>query len=142
MTNVNRDNGVYEPNQTVHVALPSGEAPTQLPWDMKVGPSYFDSMKALPDNKYILGLPLAKNPKNSTISFTQEGIKRIGMDNIYAFELGNEPDHYGDSGQTQTRPKGWTAAEYVAQWTHWTTDISNAVGLDPEPAAKELPLIP
>ena len=83
-------------------------------------------MNVLPNAKYILGLPFARNDKENTIAFVKEGINRIGLDKIYCFELGNEPDGYAR--QDVGRPN-YSPSDYVSDWANWTTDISNALGL-------------
>lgn len=89
-------------------------------------------MKAMPNAKYILGVPFARTSNwGNIIPFVKEGVSRIGMDRVYAFELGNEPNNYNPE---HFRDSSYGVADYIEEWTNWTAGISNALGLDPNDA--------
>lgn len=68
---------------------------------------------------------MAVRPLNMSIDFASDGYKAIGKDNMYALELGNEPDYYGGI----HRPKDWKVEDYAKEWSEWTQSISKKLGL-------------
>lgn len=66
-----------------------------------IGPSFFSLFKNLPGAKYIFQVPLATNNLTGTVDWTKAGLNGIGVENIQAIQIGNEPDLYdgGHNGQ-------------------------------------------
>ena len=68
-----------------------------------IGPSFYSLFKNFPGAKYIFQVPLATKDLASSIEWTKAGIESIGIDNILAIEIGNEPNLY--NGQFDGQPK-------------------------------------
>lgn len=80
-----------------------------------VGPSFFSSFNTFPNTRYIPGINLAINGTAGTVSRTAQvelTCRALG-DNLYMFEVGNEPDHFISYFR---RPTNWTIEEYVEEW--------------------------
>lgn len=93
--------------------------------NLKLGPSYFDSFANIPQARYVVDIPLAKNNLSNSLLFAKEAYRTLGASNIYALEIGNEPNNY----PSNARPKGWSQANYAAQWNNWSGNISKALGI-------------
>ncbi|KAJ5083921.1 hypothetical protein NUU61_008500 [Penicillium alfredii] len=113
------DQSTYDPNLKEPVYLPN---PNQgIPRNMKIGPSFFESFRNIPDAKYVVDIPWAKENLSNSLSFAQTAWKSVGSSNIYALEIGNEPDNYPGP----DRPKGWTQKQFGEQWGKWSRAIAD-----------------
>ncbi|KAK7691054.1 hypothetical protein QCA50_006157 [Cerrena zonata] len=90
------------------------------------GPAWYESLGVFPDSSPIV---VTVNLGNNTIELArdeiQAAIEHIGLDRIRAFELGNEPDHYPGG----SRPRGWSEADYTAQYLGWSTFLTRNLSL-------------
>ena len=57
--------------------------------------------------------------------FAEDAYRIVGPSNIFALEIGNEPNTYAGN----DRPGNYTIADYVKQWTNWSSAVSTALGL-------------
>lgn len=91
---------------------------------MYVGPPWLDGFKKLaPNTKWELQIPLARENKTNGIEFLKASIDTMGQGNLYAIEVGNEPNLY----PKQCRPANYTVDEYVAQVLDYENSIVSAV---------------
>ncbi len=81
---------------------------------------------ALPDIKIILGTNMV-DPSNASASvdYVQGMIQVLGQGRqwpayLYAIEIGNEPDLYGDNG---VRPTNYSFTEYLTEWQMYAAEI-------------------
>lgn len=105
--------------------FPPGEEGKNVPFNLKFGPSYFDSFDNFPSAKFIFDIPFAKNNLKNSLAFAKVGFGTIRRDRIDSLEIGNEPNFYpgGD------RPRGYSPADFVTEWANWTTIVSEALGI-------------
>jgi len=79
-------------NQT-EPALPiAGENTYQNVGNTTFGPSYWKCFKAFPSASFVFSVPLGINDTTTAAAFAKTGIDAVGLQNIEAIELGNEPD--------------------------------------------------
>ena len=95
-----------------------------IPKRLKIGPSFFALFKNFPEAKYIVDIPWFKNHLNNSLDFVTAAYNLIG-EKIYAFEIGNEPDNYGDA----ARPGSWTEKDFVDLWGKWSQAISTNLNI-------------
>lgn len=62
-----------------------------------IGPAYWALASHFPTAQYMVQVPLATTDINETITWVQTALDIIGEDQIYSFELGNEPDWYSET---------------------------------------------
>lgn len=101
------------------------------PTTITIGPSYFDSYRALTPTRYTHGFNLALGATTSrgwdSLSATAPlACEAIG-ENLDHWEYGNEPDLYSVSAQGPVRPPSWDADSYVDQWLNGTQHIRKAL---------------
>ncbi|CAN8105796.1 unnamed protein product [Discula destructiva] len=124
------DYAYYVENQT-EPALPRAEVYNyQDVGGTTVGPSYWDLCKNFPGAKYIIQTPMAITDVDETILWAQTVVDAIGLDAIYAFEPGNEPDLYP---ATNLGPPTYQAAQtnesYVGNFTKYAAAIAGVVNV-------------
>ncbi|ELU43710.1 hypothetical protein AG1IA_02261 [Rhizoctonia solani AG-1 IA] len=91
------------------------------------GPDYFKSFSNFaPSTKFIITLNLGNNTLNIARNQAKAAYQYLKPDQIWAFELGNEPGNYKE---TQRNLSTWGADAYVKQWQDWTDAIDAAVPL-------------
>ncbi|KAI0015240.1 hypothetical protein F4780DRAFT_764684 [Xylariomycetidae sp. FL0641] len=73
-------------------ADPSGRK--ALDEDKIFGKPFFEAFSAMPEAKYVIQVGLSVKNITGAVSFTKECIEKIGMDQLYAIEIGNEPGWY------------------------------------------------
>ena len=91
------DHGRYDPSQKNATNFPATKygPKTKISGDRLVlGPSYFQAFKNWPGAKFELMLPFYNITFSRTVASAQKGVEQIGIDNLYALELGNEPTFY------------------------------------------------
>ncbi|KAI0667963.1 hypothetical protein C8Q78DRAFT_1051225 [Trametes maxima] len=117
------DSSVFDPNAP---ALTLAQSATGGIYKTTFGPEFFEFLGTFPNSSRVLW---SVNLGNNTIGFAQAGIKaaiqHIGWDRLLAFELGNEADHYGGG----SRPRGWSSADYTAQFLGWTSFLTRNLSL-------------
>ncbi|KAH8669070.1 hypothetical protein BX600DRAFT_461192 [Xylariales sp. PMI_506] len=118
------DYGFYEPGQS-EPALPVATAETDdNVGATTLGPSFWQLTKLFPDASYMIQVPLATTNASETVAWVQSAIDNMNADQIFVFEIGNEPDWYSAtySGTTGVLgPPDWQAQftneTYVGNWT-------------------------
>ncbi|GAB1518129.1 hypothetical protein RhiTH_001188 [Rhizoctonia solani] len=91
------------------------------------GPDYFKSFsKFAPSTKFTITLNLGNNTLNIARNQAKAAYQYLKPDQIWAFELGNEPGNYKE---TQRNLSTWGADAYVKQWQDWTDAIDAVVPL-------------
>jgi len=111
---------VFSPTQTqatVGVVIPSRSP--DYPYNLTIGPSYFESYRTWPDTKFIHGFNLGKNSTANRAALLQSvshACKALNGSNLLYWHLGNEPDLYKTSAQGIVRPSNWTEKAYVEEW--------------------------
>ncbi|KAH6692587.1 beta-glucuronidase [Plectosphaerella plurivora] len=127
-----QDYALYDPDLPVAINSTYNFTRSEdYPTTITIGPSYFDSYRALGATKYTHGFNLALGAITShgwnTLAATAPlACKAIGQ-NIDHWEYGNEPDLYSVSAQGPVRPPTWDAASYVDQWLNGTRHIRQAL---------------
>ena len=98
--------------------------------EFTVGPSYFQSFSALPSVKYVWQVPLSTGSMENAVTLAKLGVKAIGIDNLHAIEIGNEPSAamYGKHGESDDA----AADSYMHKWLRYSSAISgNITNLPP-----------
>ncbi|OCL10161.1 glycoside hydrolase family 79 protein, partial [Glonium stellatum] len=118
------DNSSYHPDQAEPFIIPDSQKGKGIPKNIKIGPSYFYSFANFPQAQYVVDIPWATNDLSNSILLAKEVYKVIDASNIYALEIGNEPNNYHGN----ARPSGWSMADLASQWHDWSGNISKALG--------------
>ncbi|KAE8313097.1 hypothetical protein BDV41DRAFT_588419 [Aspergillus transmontanensis] len=113
------DRATYNPNlcDPIHNPDPNSGIPTHL----KIGPSFFDLFAKFPEAKYVIDIPMYHNNLSNSFLFAEAANKIIGASNIYAWEIGNEPENYGNAGAD------WNEKQFSVKWGNWSKAISKAL---------------
>ena len=85
---------------------------------MTLGLPWFEGFRTLPV-QWILDVPLQFAPIPEAVAFATEGLKSIGPSNLYALELGNEPNFYANI----------TPQSYVTKWQQYASAVSSNLSL-------------
>ncbi|KAK2806703.1 hypothetical protein FQN50_005697 [Emmonsiellopsis sp. PD_5] len=120
------DLSTYHPEQKAPIIIPGGGGgPDGIPKNIEIGPSYMESFANF-DAQYVVDIPLAKENLNNSLLFIDHAYEAVGAENLYALEIGNEPNNYPGN----VRPDDWSREEYVTQWRDWTARISGELGFE------------
>ncbi|ROW17411.1 hypothetical protein VPNG_00840 [Cytospora leucostoma] len=99
-----------------------------------IGPAYWALASLFPTAQYMVQVPLATTDVNETITWVQTALDIIGEDQIYSFELGNEPDWYSETytgNAGYLGPPDWqgtfTNETYVGNYTEYVKAIVESV---------------
>ncbi|KZO93539.1 glycoside hydrolase family 79 protein [Calocera viscosa TUFC12733] len=92
------------------------------------GPVFFQSL-ALLDNRtqFVFDLNFGNDSLDIALSEAQAAFQAVPASQLWAFELGNEPDQYSSE---QRDTSTWDAATYTTQWVNWTSSIQQSLGID------------
>ncbi|KAL0636330.1 hypothetical protein Q9L58_004677 [Maublancomyces gigas] len=106
--------------------LSSGESTDQLS-DLH---GWYESFTTLPrDTQYVVDLNFQNNSLQLTTDQMRSALKYIPRDQITAFELGNEGDHYSDNFDTASGNGPWSMKTYAIKYLNWTSALSSTLGL-------------
>ncbi|KAG6880117.1 hypothetical protein C0992_005824 [Termitomyces sp. T32_za158] len=84
-----------------------------------IGPAFWESVKLLPDGtKVTVTLDLHDLSFEGALSVAGSAVNGLDPQQLYLFEIGNEPDHYLD----------FTPQSYSAIWSTWAKNMSNTLG--------------
>lgn len=128
------DYATYVSNQTTPALPVAVENDDDYVGGTTIGPSFWALASLFPTAQYMVQIPLATTDVNETITWVQTALDTIGEDQIYSFELGNEPDWYsetysGDVGGLG--PPDWqgqfTNKTYVGNYTEYVAAIIESV---------------
>ena len=103
--------------------------------EYEIGPKFFESFKNWPGLQWIYQVPLPFGTLENVLELARHGIDAIGIENLYALEIGNEP-----KSPPFTDVKHYL---YVGQWLNYSKMISNRItDLPSEPIYQGLSLGP
>ncbi|KAI1176574.1 hypothetical protein F4777DRAFT_545938 [Nemania sp. FL0916] len=91
------DHGRYDASQNNATNYPATEYKPQTNISgnrLVLGPSFFKAFKNWPGAKFELMVPFYNTTFSHSLEWAQVGIDQIGIENLYALELGNEPTFY------------------------------------------------
>ncbi|EJU02041.1 hypothetical protein DACRYDRAFT_22427 [Dacryopinax primogenitus] len=91
------------------------------------GPGYFSTLSLL-DNRtqFVFGLNFGNNSLDIALTEAQAAYAAIPASQLWALELGNEPDQYNAE---QRDLSTWNAQTYTEEWVNWTSTIQSTLGL-------------
>ncbi|KAF2858047.1 glycoside hydrolase family 79 protein [Piedraia hortae CBS 480.64] len=96
------------------------------PVNLKFGPSFFDSYRAITGTRYTHGFNLGRNTtaeRHALLDSVAYACRTLRSD-LDVWELGNEPDFYGFPLQgAPIRPSTYHEAQYVQEWRFWVEKI-------------------
>lgn len=95
-------------NETSHVANNTDG----LRSDMTLGAPWFDGFARLNNTKFILHVPLARKNTTNAVAFTRKCIDSMGVENLLAIQIGNEPNLYPTQGVENSM---YAVKQYVEQ---------------------------
>ncbi|KIJ25823.1 glycoside hydrolase family 79 protein [Sphaerobolus stellatus SS14] len=99
--------------------------PTQAPTTLTYGPSFFTLASQLPGNVTI-GLNRQLNNEANTLSAAQQAVS--AMPNLFAIELGNEPEFYASGSPIIPAGQSWSPTTDAASQQKWHQDLRNTIG--------------
>lgn len=79
---------------------------------------------------------LARKNLSNAVEFAKDCVEAIGIENLNALEIGNEPDLYNASGffPNQTdRPSSYQPPDYVAEFTEFAEALESSLTLGAGP---------
>ncbi|KAJ5872105.1 uncharacterized protein N7529_004458 [Penicillium soppii] len=118
------DRAILNTSQSSSIVL-SAESDNGIPLEVSLGPVFFEGFENFPSTPWTFQVNLANNKSNALENALAEARAAIShiRGNLYAFEIGNEPDLYpGD-----VRPLDYTVADYVKEWRSFADAISTEV---------------
>ncbi|KAJ5350891.1 hypothetical protein N7541_008618, partial [Penicillium brevicompactum] len=118
------DRAIYNASQVESVIL-SATSDNGIPHEVSLGPIFFEGFENFPGTPWTFQVNLANNKSNALDNALAEAKVALShiRGNLYAFEIGNEPDLYpGD-----VRPLNYTVADYVGEWRAFANAISKEV---------------
>ncbi|KAG2180534.1 hypothetical protein INT44_003538 [Umbelopsis vinacea] len=123
-----QDSTWYDANLSTDITVMRNLSMVPNEW-VTLGPLAFDRMNTMSSTmpiNWIIGLNFnvssVENPEN-VLAMAIAAESSIG-ENIYAFEIGNEPDNFVTVKQ---RPPGWNMADYVQEWAPLALKLQQAV---------------
>ena len=120
------DTSLYNPQQTLPIPQLPGPA-----WQYNITDIDLHVLRVAMQqtrSQLIIGLNMRQTtPYNYSLATTyvQALAEHTGLDLIYAFEVGNEPDFYSGSG---IRPRTWTIADYANEVNQYAAAIAEVLG--------------
>lgn len=101
--------------------MPKAQEGKPIPKDLILGPSFFEGFSNFPGMKWVYSTPMVTENFTDCVSQASMAIESIGVNNLDALELGNEPDLY----YTQhLQPPSWDLEKYVSQWKRYAAAVS------------------
>ncbi|KAI0485535.1 hypothetical protein F4859DRAFT_511735 [Xylaria cf. heliscus] len=91
------DHGRYDASQNNATNYPATEYGPQTKISgnrLVIGPSFFKAFKNWPGAKFELMVPFYNTTFSRSVEWARVGVGQIGINNLYALELGNEPTFY------------------------------------------------
>ncbi|KAE8371340.1 hypothetical protein BDV26DRAFT_276305 [Aspergillus bertholletiae] len=115
------DHATYSPTLSDPIYNP--DPSSGIPKHLKIGPSFFNHFTNFPDAKYVIDIPMFHNNLSNSLLFAEAANRVIGPSNIYAWEIGNEPDNYGNAGAD------WDEEQFGEKWGNWSEAISKRLNV-------------
>ncbi|KAI0812919.1 hypothetical protein GGR55DRAFT_677245 [Xylaria sp. FL0064] len=91
------DHGRYDASQKNATNYPATKFGPQTKVSgnrLVIGPSFFKAFKNWPGAKFELMVPFYNTTFSHSVEWARAGVNQIGIDNLYALEIGNEPTFY------------------------------------------------
>ncbi|KAF7192882.1 Beta-glucuronidase, partial [Pseudocercospora fuligena] len=121
-----QDNAIFDASQEQAVILNFASPTDDQPANLTFGPKYFESYHTWPKTSFIHGFNLKANTSENHAALLESAkyaCHSLG-DQLYAWELGNEPDLYH---VLAARPTSYDEIAYVAEWHNLTRAIESTV---------------
>ncbi|TYJ54511.1 hypothetical protein B9479_004835 [Cryptococcus floricola] len=117
-----QDRATYDPSSTSAVTY-SVDDPADAPANLTYGPAFFELASQL-SGPTTIGLNRRLNDINNTIAAAQEAVEQ--MENLFAIELGNEPDLYTDDDPIANN-QTWSPSLDAQIQVDWQSQISTTL---------------
>ncbi|KAI5455612.1 hypothetical protein BGZ63DRAFT_429703 [Mariannaea sp. PMI_226] len=131
----NTDYSKFNPDQIEPITPPQQGA--GIGQKFVFGPSFYEGIPNWKGTRWIYDVPFALQNHTDSYGEAKAAIDSIGLENLEALELGNEPDLYIKQG---SRSPGWGPQEYVANFNDYSTWLSSALDLPDWPIYEALTL--
>ncbi|KAJ3808016.1 hypothetical protein F5876DRAFT_46898 [Lentinula aff. lateritia] len=119
-----QDRATYDPSLATAVSY-TVASPTDAPSSLTFGPSFFTLAASDLKGNVTIGLNRQLNNQANTLSAAVQA--KDTMPNLYAIELGNEPDLYASTSPI-VPSSGWSQTADAASEKSWFTAIAPSVG--------------
>jgi hypothetical protein len=107
-------------DQTEAVIIPPDEIGNNVAYNITIGSSWFEGFKNFPGVEWVYQVPLVYLNKTNSIEGLKIAVSAIGVENLFALEIGNEPDLY---------PAKWSPRDYASEWLAFDKAIRREVSL-------------
>ncbi|KAL7267259.1 hypothetical protein RUND412_010163 [Rhizina undulata] len=95
-----------------------------------LGSAWYESFSTLPrDIQYVVDVNLENNSLPLTIEQVRSALQYIPRNQITAFELGNEGDHYSSTFDEESGNSPWSMYSYTRKYLNWTSSIAQALNI-------------
>ncbi|KAI5847401.1 hypothetical protein DFP73DRAFT_475540 [Morchella snyderi] len=95
-----------------------------------LGPAWYESFSTLPcDIHYVVNLNFQNNSLALTTEQMRSALQYIPHDQIDAFELGNEGDHYPSTFDQQSGNGPWSMETYTIKYLNWTSSLAESLNI-------------
>ncbi|KAB8202203.1 hypothetical protein BDV34DRAFT_228528 [Aspergillus parasiticus] len=121
------DRNVISENTKTRLVIPVGGTLLGIPMHLKIGPSFFDLLANFPDAKYVIDILMFHNDLSNSLLFAKAANRLIGASNIYAWEIGDEPDNYRNTGAD------WNEKQLRNSQTYQAVALSSQTGVTGTP---------
>ncbi|KAF2088974.1 glycoside hydrolase family 79 protein [Saccharata proteae CBS 121410] len=118
-----QDRATYDPNSDAYVVYTVAD-PTDAPANLTYGTAYM-TLAADYGGRVTLGLNRGRNNLSNTVLAAQFATEN--MPNLFAIELGNEPEYYPNDGQP-IADGGWNASVDAQSQANWQIWVGEAIG--------------
>ncbi|KAH6871488.1 hypothetical protein B0T10DRAFT_568278 [Thelonectria olida] len=115
-----QDRATYDPNFDGYVSYTTDD-PLVAPMSLAYGPKFFDLIKKH-GSETILGLNRGLNNRTNTFAAAQE-VKARALKNLWAIELGNEPDLFYKFWKYPVATAPWNETQEGANAADWAQDF-------------------
>ncbi|KAH8812788.1 glycoside hydrolase family 79 protein [Xylogone sp. PMI_703] len=108
--------------------LVTGQSYNGIPIGVTIGPAFHEGISNFPGVKWDIQVQFT----NDTAAGRANGVEYAksallhAKENLYSFEIGNEPDLYPG----QNKPANWSVSNYIAEWLPYADQISREVLAD------------
>ncbi|KAI1342290.1 glycoside hydrolase family 79 protein [Xylariaceae sp. FL0016] len=121
-----QDRAQYDPKISAYVVYSVGNA-ADAPSVLTFGSSFL-TLAAGYGGSVVLGLNRGKNNIQNTIDAARKAVSEMG--NLFAIELGNEPEYYSRNGQP-IASRSWSPSIDAASQNNWAISVGSAANKKP-----------
>lgn len=89
-----------------------------MAYNITLGPSWFEGFRNFPGVEWVYQVPLVYLNQTNSIEGLKMAVSTIGAEDLFALEIGNEPDLY---------PAKWSPEEYASEWLAFDKAIRREV---------------